>query len=139
MTTTFCMTETKDEKNNKIVLVAEDDYSSYKLLSIYITKNGAEVLWAKNGLEAVEICSQNREICLVFMDINMPVMDGFDATKKIKELRNDLPVIIQTAYNDNETKCYEAGCDDFIVKPLNMKIIFDMMNKYIREYNHGNE
>lgn len=136
-TDTSCINECVE--NNKTVLVAEDDYTSYRILNSLIIKNGAKVLWAKNGLEAVNLCTQNKEICLVFMDINMPVMDGLDATIKIKELRKDLPVVIQTAYSDKKNKSYEAGCDDYILKPFNMKIIFDIMNKYIGEYNYGNE
>lgn len=124
------------KEKKKTILIAEDDFVSYRLLSILVSKKGAKVLWAKNGLEAVELCSHNKKICLVFMDVNMPIMNGYNATIKIKKMRKELPVVILTAYGDNKNESCETGCDDYIIKPFNMKIVFDIMNKYIEEYNH---
>jgi hypothetical protein len=80
------------------ILIAEDAESSYQFLKVILTKAGAEILWAKNGREAVGICRSGKKIDLVLMDINMPEMNGFEATALIKAERPDLPVIAQTAY-----------------------------------------
>jgi hypothetical protein len=91
---------------------------------------------ASNGIEAVELCQKHPEINLVLMDIKMPFMDGYDATKKIKKYFPDLPVIAQTAYamNEDKVKAAEAGCDDYITKPIKRGELLAMMEKY---RNHG--
>ncbi|MFA4851139.1 MAG: response regulator [Bacteroidales bacterium] len=128
-----CTTKCKDKISEKTVLIAEDDFISFKLLSYLVRKTGAKVIWAQNGLEAVNICKENKNIDLVFMDICMPAMDGLEATLKIKQLQSELPVIIQTTSGDYSKKGFEAGCDEFISKPFKIETIFSLMNKYIRE------
>ena len=116
----------------RTILVVEDDYVSYKLISRIIGKLGHKVIWAQNGLEAVEICKNNSAIDLVLMDINMPVMDGLEATCIIKQLRKELPVVIQTAFLDNKEKSLESGCDEFIYKPLEREMVSELINKYTK-------
>ncbi len=80
---------------------------------------------------ALEICRSAGDIDIVLMDIMIPNFDGISATKKIKELRPDLPVIIQTAYPspENKNKCREAGCSGFLEKPINKDKLLNMINK----------
>ena len=117
----------------KTILIAEDDFISYKLLSCIVGATGVKVIWAMNGAEAVEICTENQDIDLVFMDISMPEMDGFEATSKIKELRNNLPIIIQSSFVDVKSikKGFDSGCDEYINKPIDKNIIYTLLNKYL--------
>lgn len=111
--------------DTKTILIVEDVEASYELLNTILRKSSYNTLWVKNGEEAISICKENTAIDLVLMDINMPVMNGYEATKVIKEFRPDLPIIAQTAFaiaGDKE-KSIEAGCDDYISKPIKRNLI----------------
>ena len=105
----------------KTVLVAEDVKSSFDLINVILENKGTKTIWAKDGKEAVKLCRENSNIDLILMDINMPVMNGFEATREIKKFKPDLPIIAQTAYavTGDREKSIEAGCDDYISKPIN--------------------
>jgi len=109
-------------KNNSTILVAEDIEVNFKLIEQILSVYNVELIWARNGEEAVEICKLDKEIDLLLMDIKMPVLDGYSAAKQIKQIRNNLPIIAQTAYAlDSERKKYtEPVFDDYITKPLQM-------------------
>ena len=102
----------------KTILVAEDNDSNYILMT-YILKRTYQFLRAKNGQEAVEMVDKGG-IDLVLMDVKMPVMDGLEATAKIKEAHPDLPIIALTAnaFESDRQLAIEAGCDDFLSKPV---------------------
>lgn len=123
------------ELENKTILVVEDDETSYELLKVIINGFGINTIkWAKNGEEAVKLCKENPAIDLVLMDINMPVMDGYQATKSIKAFKPDLPIIAQTAFailGDRE-KSLEAGCDDYITKPIKKEELLEKMEKFLK-------
>jgi two-component system, cell cycle response regulator DivK len=106
--------------SDKIVLVVEDIELNYLYIKELINPTGAMILRAENGRIAVELCKNNPNIDVVLMDLLMPVMNGYEATKQIKVLRPELPIIAQTAYAmaDDRRKAMEAGCDDFIAKPI---------------------
>lgn len=91
-----------------------------------------KVIQAKNGKEAVEIC-MNNIIDLVLMDIKMPIMNGHEAAKKIKELFPELPIIAQTAYSTEADRelALKYGCNDFISKPIDREKLFALMSKYL--------
>lgn len=122
-----------DERSKYKVLVVEDEEVNYLFIEIVLLDKiqlNCEILHATNGKEAVEICEKYNNIDLVLMDINMPIMNGYDATKKIKEFKPNLPIIAQTAYStpEDKEKAFKAGCNDFISKPLNkdqLKAIID--------------
>jgi len=84
------------------------------------------------GKEDVDICEENENIDLILMDIRMPVMDGYTATKKIKKIRPKIPIIAQTAYSTEEDikKALDAGCDDFVSKPVDQKLLKPIINRY---------
>ena len=92
-----------------------------------------KILHAKNGKEAVEICKEKSEIDLILMDMKMPIMNGFEATKIIKNSRPDMPIIAQTAYStrDEKEQAFAAGCDEFISKPISEKVLFETISKYL--------
>ena len=123
----------KDD-GQKVVLIVEDDESSFEFLKFMLTNKNYRVIWASRGLEAIKIC-QERSIDLVLMDINMPGMNGYEATAVIKEKFPDLPIIAQTAYavlGDKE-KAIDAGCDDYIPKPIKRKELNKLLKKYLGE------
>ena len=111
------------------LLITEDDRVSSILMREMLKKDIVTVYSAKNGHEAVEMVSNYPDINIVLMDINMPVMNGYDATRQIKQLRPDLPVICQTANisKDDKIKARDAGCDGFITKPVNKKDLLEVI------------
>lgn len=109
-----------------ILLIAEDDESNFFVLEVVVKKStGAKVIRATNGQEAVDFCRENPDITLILMDIKMPIMDGLEATKIIKTFRPELPVIAITAYamSGDEQKALDAGCNDYLSKPVSMKTL----------------
>jgi len=116
-----------------VILIAEDDDNSYFYLEEIFRSSSIEVIRAVNGVEAVEICRNNATINLVLMDLKMPVLNGFDATRQIKSFNKNIPVVAITAYamSGDETKAREAGCDDYIPKPVDLKKIEGIINKHL--------
>ncbi|PWA10824.1 ATP-binding protein [Flavobacterium laiguense] len=114
----------------KTILVAEDDNINYLLLKRILELKSHTVLRARNGLEAVDISTDNDAVDLVFMDIKMPILDGYQAFEKIKQVRPDLLVIAQTAHSSVEDKerIIKAGFSGYITKPLDREKIYEMIN-----------
>jgi CheY-like chemotaxis protein/two-component sensor histidine kinase len=115
----------------KVILVAEDVESNYKLIKYFLSGSNAEVLHAYNGKEAVEKCLSTSNIDLILMDIKMPVMDGYTAVKLIREKNAAIPIIAQTAYADDREKAIECGCSGFISKPFDRKSLFKVLCEFI--------
>ena len=117
----------------KLFLIAEDDKFSYKFLEGFLKQTKANVLHAEDGREAVELCLKNRNIDLVLMDIQMPEMNGLEATMEIKKFNNDIPIIAQTAnaITEERQKCLKAGCDDFITKPVNISELYSLIDRWL--------
>ncbi|HYX05765.1 MAG TPA: PAS domain S-box protein, partial [Bacteroidales bacterium] len=118
---------------NQQVLVAEDEEINFFYLSQLLKKTNIKVIRAKNGSEAVELARKNPDVKLILMDIKMPVLNGYEATKKIKEANPQTIIIAQTAYamEEEKKKCVEAGCDDYLSKPIEKQSLFEKMNKYL--------
>lgn len=118
----------------KTILIAEDDDSSMSLMEFNMKKLGVNIVQAKNGQEAVDIIRNNKKsVDLIFMDINMPIMNGYKATRLIKELNPTIPIIAQTAYaiaGDRE-RALESGCLDYLAKPINAKQLIKLIKKYL--------
>lgn len=114
------------------LLVAEDNEINFILIKLLLKDDLIEILHAGNGLESIELCHQHPEINLVLMDLKMPDMDGFEATRQIKSFRRNLPIIAVSAYTENEVRlmAMQAGCDDFITKPINKEIIFRKLREF---------
>jgi PAS domain S-box-containing protein len=115
----------------KVILVAEDVESNFKLIRYFLSGSNAEVLHAYNGKEAVEKCLSTGNIDLILMDIKMPVMDGYTAVKLIREKNTEIPIIAQTAYADDREKAIECGCSGFISKPFDKKSLFKALSEFI--------
>jgi PAS domain S-box-containing protein len=109
------------------ILVADDDDISYYLLKEILKKRNIITHRAKNGLEAVNIVKNKTSFDLIIMDVKMPVMNGLEATRQVKEIKPGIPVIIQSAFvNDLEIEqSYQAGCDDYISKPIDVSELIE--------------
>ncbi|MCD4773634.1 MAG: response regulator [Bacteroidales bacterium] len=118
---------------NKVILIAEDIYTSTRYYQAALKKTNSVILVAKNGQEAVEMVENNKDIDLVLMDIHMPELNGFEATRKIKKINHNIPIVMQTAYilSGEEDKSYEAGCDDFLTKPIQLNKLLSVVNNYL--------
>jgi PAS domain S-box-containing protein len=117
----------------KKILVAEDEDMNIIYMEEVLSDTKAEVLWAKNGEEAVKIAKENPNIDLILMDIKMPVMDGYTATKKIREFNKDVIIIAQTAYalTGEKEKTIAAGCNYYITKPIEIKILMNTLSGFL--------
>jgi CheY-like chemotaxis protein len=117
----------------KTILIAEDEAVSRFLFEKALKKTKANLFFVKNGVEAVEMVKDNTEIDAVIMDIRLPLMDGLEATAKIKELIPEMPVIIQSAYAMQSTReeALESGCDDFITKPIKVETLLAILHRHL--------
>ncbi len=130
--------ETKKPKSNynwhdKKILIAEDDFFSFKFLEGFLKQTKATILHADDGKKAVEICTENNDIDIILMDVQMPEMNGMDATRAIKKTKKTLPIIAQTAnaISEEKQKCFEAGFDDFVTKPINISELFMKIDHWL--------
>ncbi len=117
----------------KRILVAEDNDSNYILMN-YILKRHYEYFRARNGQEAVEL-AESEKPDLILMDIKMPVLDGMEATRQIRAKQPDLPIIALTAnaFDSDRHAAFEAGCNDFLSKPVNAEKCIQTIAKFIGE------
>lgn len=115
------------------VLVAEDDEVSFLYLKNIIEGAGLNSVHARNGNEAVEHVRTDSDICMVLMDIKMPVMSGEEATAEIRKFNPDIPIIAQTAYamTDDKNKFLNVGCNDYISKPIQKEEMLKLIEKYL--------
>ena len=122
-----------DESNMKTILVAEDEESNYELVRIVLQKR-YRLLRARNGIEAVTI-NEDEHPDLILMDIRMPEMDGLDATRIIKEVNHEVPIIALSAYafDENIREAKAAGCDEFMAKPFRVEDLIEICSRYINK------
>jgi len=122
-----------EEKTYPNILIAEDVESNFLYLKAVLSKLNATIYWAKNGIEAVEIC-ENNSVDLVFMDLQMPEMNGYEATEILKKKFPNLPIVAQTAFamSDDREKALDAGCDDYLAKPIKSKDLLSVVEKFIK-------
>jgi CheY-like chemotaxis protein len=118
----------------KTILIVEDAPISYELLKKFLKDTEVKILHASNGEQAVDMCISKQEIDLVLMDIQLPIMDGLEATLRIKRFRPELPIIAQTAnaMNEDRPNILNAGCNDYISKPINKLELLKKIDLLIR-------
>ena len=120
---------------NKILIV-EDDLPSELMLEIMLEDYCKFPLIATNGMDAIRLCKENPDIEIVLMDIKIPELDGYQATKKIRKLNKDIIIIIiaQTAYGfpEDREKAITAGCNDYIAKPYSQSELKELLNKWTK-------
>lgn len=114
------------------ILIADDDEYTITLLSIILREFAKEMLIAKTGIEALKMCRNNSDIDIILMDIKIPGIDGYEATRQIREFNKEVFILAQTAYAQagDRIKAIEAGCDDYITKPINKRLIEIITNRF---------
>jgi hypothetical protein len=126
-----------NEINPKIsglkILIVEDDQASAKFVTLIVRVFSKEVLLVSNGLDAVKACRDNPDIDLVLMDIQMPEMNGYEATMQIRQFNNEVIIIAQTAFGltGDREKAMDAGCNDYISKPIKKGELLSVIRKHI--------
>lgn len=120
--------------SERSILIVEDEEINYLFIETLLTMTRAKVTHAWNGKQAVDqIMQDSASIDLILMDLKMPIMDGYEATKEILALRPSLPIIAQTAFtlNDDRDKSITAGCVDFITKPIRKQELLSVISKHL--------
>ena len=118
-----------------LILVAEDDDSNFKLIKAIIGKK-CDIQWAKNGEEIVSLFQQyGKEAKAILMDIKMPLMNGLEATKIIRQENTAIPIIMQTAYafSSDKENAMKAGATEVLVKPITLSVLRGTLTKYFPE------
>jgi len=120
--------------SNRIILIAEDEEKNYFFLKEALRKTRAELLWAKDGEEAIEMIIKNQHIDLAILDIKMPRISGIDVMKLIKRDRSSIPVVAQTAYamEEERQQFMDIGFDDYLPKPIDLKLLYHTLNKWVK-------
>ena len=115
------------------ILLAEDEEFNRLYISELFAKTKYQLIEATNGEEAVAMVKKKENIDVVLMDINMPLINGYECTRRIKAERPDLPVIAQTAYamSGEREISRKAGCDDYLSKPIKVSELLDTLSRYI--------
>ena len=118
----------------KKILIVEDDLSSRLYLNKILERAGADLLNAGDGVEAISVTEKNPDIDVILMDIQLPVMDGYTAAKKIREIGRDIKIVAQTAYgmSDDMEAIIELGFDDYILKPIYAEQLIDKLASYFK-------
>ena len=119
--------------SNKKILVVEDDFNNFLFIRTVLKKSGIKILRAENGADAVEISRNEPGIDLIMMDIQLPKMNGYEATKEIRKFNKNICIIAQTAhaFYEDKNKCIIAGCTDYLPKPIEKDLLFAMLEKYL--------
>jgi len=120
---------TNNSLSGKKILIVEDDLSSRLYLNKILEKTEAITLNAGDGQEALDIAMENKDLDVILMDIQLPVMDGYTTAKKIREFRQDVVIIAQTAYGlmDEKEKIMNSGFDDYLIKPIISQVLIEKL------------
>lgn len=127
------MEDVQTNEFRPLILVVEDDDSNFKLIKAIIGKK-CDIEWARNGEEMVQLFQQHHEkVKAMLMDIKMPVMNGLEATKIIRESNTEIPIIVQTAYafSSDKENAMNAGATEMLVKPITLGILRSTLSKYL--------
>ncbi|MBA4409552.1 MAG: PAS domain S-box protein [Bacteroidota bacterium] len=118
--------------SNYTIMIAEDIPYNFEYLSSILQRTGANVIWAKDGIDVLKLYKSSK-IDLILMDIQLPEISGYEATSQIRQTDKLLPIIAQTAYAmaEDKQKCFDAGCNDILVKPIRMDEVLTIVAKYL--------
>lgn len=121
---------------DKTILIVDDTKMNYVLLKSQLRKTNVKTLWVENGFDAVQYIKNNNDTDLILMDIRMPVMDGIEASRMIKEICPDIPIIIQTAsvMGSAFEEISKSNCDDTIFKPIDAVKLIEIISNQFEKY-----
>ena len=125
--------QTITDWRDKKILIAEDNDSNYEYLKAVLSVKKAVLVRAYDGKEALDLLRDHQDVDLVLMDIQMPVLNGYEATRLIKKFKPDIPVIAQTAYamSEDRERIIKAGCDEYIAKPIQPRKLLSLIEKFL--------
>jgi CheY-like chemotaxis protein len=131
--------QTITDWRDKKILIAEDNDSNYEYLKAVLSVKKAVLVRAYDGKEALDLLRDHQDVDLVLMDIQMPVLNGYEATKLIKKFKPEVPVIAQTAYamSEDRERIINAGCDEYIAKPIQPRKLLALIEKFLIDNNAG--
>ncbi|MDP2337313.1 MAG: ATP-binding protein [Bacteroidota bacterium] len=138
MTTVTSTIPSESESYNwdkKTILIVEDEVYNHSFIKELLSESNVSILHAWDGKQAVELVKKHPEISLVLMDLKMPVMNGYDAMKLIKQIKPNLTIVAQTAYaeSDSKQKAMNSGFDNYLVKPIDRVLLMEVINGYLSE------
>lgn len=121
---------------DKTILIVDDTKLNFVLLRAHLRKTKAKIIWLENGQEIIDYVKKSQDVDLILMDIRMPIIDGVEASKIIKKMAPQIPIIIQTASVMGEAydDIPNSGCDDTIFKPINGVKLLELMKKQFEKY-----
>ncbi|MFH1119260.1 MAG: ATP-binding protein [Bacteroidota bacterium] len=125
-----------EETGTKLnIMIVDDDETSEKLISIIVSGIAGKKIIVRDGIDAVEACRNNPDLDLILMDVQLPFMNGYEATRQIRQFNNDVVIISQTAFalSGDKEKSVDAGCNDYISKPIKKEALLALINKYFRK------
>ncbi|WP_372752111.1 response regulator [Labilibaculum sp.] len=129
--------EEENAANNKgKILLVEDDFVNGKIVSRLLEMDEIPIVWVRNGKEAIDFYLQNKdEILMVFMDLQMPILDGYQATVSLRENGFERPIIAMTAnaFSNDTKRSSEVGMDDFLLKPVSKIDLLTMVDKWMKK------
>ncbi len=125
--------EKAQKGENYKLLLAEDDFANAEYVKLVVRHQNINIIHAKNGAEAVDLFKNNPLVDLILMDIKMPIMDGYEATREIRRLNVDIPVIALTAFalDGDREKALNSGCTDYLTKPVSKDILLSVIGSYL--------
>jgi two-component system CheB/CheR fusion protein len=118
----------------KTLLLVEDEIVNYTYIYDLLEGSGINILHVTTAEDAIKICETHQIIDIILMDMRLPGISGFEATKIIKKMRREIPIIAQTAYamENERKKCYDAGCDHYLTKPFDQALLLQVMNNHLQ-------
>jgi len=121
----------------RTILIVEDVDFSFVFMEAVLRRTGVKIIWAKNGVAAVDAVKAHPDIDLILMDMYMPIMTGYEATEIISKLRPSLPIVAQTAFclPEDIKKCYIAGCIGHLAKPIRREVLLNTLAEYFEKIN----
>jgi len=116
------------------ILVVEDEESNYRYIKEILKDSGIRLVRAVNGTKAVEICKEEEKIDLILMDLKLPEMSGYDASRKIRKILPNVPIIAQSAFalDDEKAEAFNSGCNEYIIKPFKKEVLQTAIAKYVK-------
>ena len=120
-------------KKNISILIVEYDFISFLYLEAVINLFNYKIIHVKNGQDAVDLMRQDNLIALIFMELKIPVLDGFETTKQIRKVNKKIPIIAQTTLANliDRQKAFEVGCTDYLLKPISKELLCETIKKYV--------